>query len=379
LREILALPEDERQTRGLLDTPREIAQQPEAWKRTAEVVLDNLDLLQDFLQQHLVFTGAGTSHFIGLSLMGLFRRRGFVAEAIPSTEITIDVAGVLPPVGFGMVSFARSGNSPEGNYAFELVSRRPDVQHLVVTCNPDGTLFELAGGLPGAARLLLPPMTNDRGLAMTSSYTSMVIAGQGLALSDLPDLYEENVRRMARMAERVLEDYPDALAAVAARRPSRVLFLGTGTLQGAATEAHLKVQELTAGKVVAQAESFLGLRHGPMALIDENTVVVAFLSSGPKRRQYEVDLLAELRAKGLGAYTVAVADNAEGLSDLADLVVTLDPRAAEPLLDDLRPPVYVVVAQLLALFLSLEVGLTPDRPSAGVINRVVQGVTIYPD
>jgi tagatose-6-phosphate ketose/aldose isomerase len=133
LREILALPEDERQKRGLLDTPREIAQQPEAWKRTAEVVLDNLDLLQDFLQQHLVFTGAGTSHFIGLSLMGLFRRRGFVAEAIPSTEITIDVAGALPPVGFGMVSFARSGNSPEGNYAFELVSRRPDVQHLVVT------------------------------------------------------------------------------------------------------------------------------------------------------------------------------------------------------------------------------------------------------
>lgn len=380
LYQILGLSEAERQKRGLLDTPREIAHQPEAWLRTAEAVRENAGALKGFQAEKLVFSGAGTSHFIGLSLAGFFRRSGIQAEAVASTEITIDAAEALPPGNFGLVSFARSGNSPEGNHAFELVSRlRPEVRHLVITCNPEGTLYQLAGKHPGAVRLLLPPMTNDRGLAMTSSYTSMVMAGQGLsaALAGQLGLYSHRVERMAAMARHLLEEYPTALAEVAARRPARALFLGTGTLLGAATEAHLKVQEMTAGKVMARAESFLGLRHGPMALIDSETLVVAFLSSEPHRRRYELDLLREVRAKGLGAVTLAVADTAEGLTGLADVVVTVDPSGAEPLPDDLRPPVYVVAAQLLALFLSLEVGLAPDTPSAGVINRVVQGVTIY--
>ncbi|HYF92473.1 MAG TPA: SIS domain-containing protein [Symbiobacteriaceae bacterium] len=382
LQEILGLPEDRRARLGLLDTPREIAHQPEAWVKTAALVAGIAPDLAGFLQQPLVFSGAGTSHFIGLSLAGLFRRRGMHAEAVPSTEITVDATEALPPGRFGLVSFARSGNSPEGNHAFELVSRhRPEVRHLVITCNPEGTLYQLAGEKPGAVRLLLPAMTNDRGLAMTSSYTSMVVAGQGIALSGSA-AYVSQVERMAAMGQRVLEDCPMVLAEVAGRRPARALFLGTGTLLGAATEAHLKVQEMTAGRTVARAESFLGLRHGPMAMIDPETVVVAFLSSGPARRRYELDLLREVRAKGLGACTVVVADSAEGLgSGLADVVVEVDPQAgsAPPLADDFRPPVYVVAAQLLALFLSLEAGLAPDTPSAGVINREVQGVTIYPD
>lgn len=380
LEEILALSESEKLRRGLSDTPREIAHQPEAWRKTAEIILQQAPLLATFRPEQILFSGAGTSHFIGLSLAGLFRRLGRQAEAVASTEITVDPADALPPGNFGLVSFARSGNSPEGNQAFDLVSRlRPDAPHLVITCNPEGQLYQLAGQRPGAARVLLPAMTNDRGLAMTSSYTSMVIAGQGLAHADQPHLFVGYVNRLAEMAQRILSEYPSTLAEVTARRPGRALFLGTGTLLGAATEAHLKVQEMTSGRVMGRAESFLGLRHGPMAMIDPETLVVAFLSSHPARRRYELDLLRELRAKGLGMLTLAVADSADGLAGLADLVVEVDPTANQPLPDDVRPPVYVVVAQLLALFLSLELGLAPDTPSAGVINRVVQGVTIYPD
>lgn len=380
LQEILRLPEAERAKLGLLDTPREIAHQPEAWRKTAAVVLEQVPALTGYAPNRLVFTGAGTSHFIGLSLAGLFRRHGMSAEAVASTEIALDPGEALPPEPFGLVSFARSGNSPEGNHAFELVSRlRPETPHLVVTCNPDGTLYHLAGERPSALRLLLPPMTNDRGLAMTSSYTSMVVAGQGLAFarSGRMAAYQEEVERMAAAAQRVLDEAPTTLAEVAARRPARALFLGSGTLLGAATEAHLKVQEMTAGKVVARAESFLGLRHGPLAMVHADTLVVAFLSADARRRRYELDLLRELRAKGLGALTLAVSDSDEDLSGLADVVVTT--ALDQPLADDLRPPVYVVAAQLLALFLSLEMGLAPDLPSAGVINRVVQGVTIYPE
>jgi tagatose-6-phosphate ketose/aldose isomerase len=363
-----------------MDTPKEIAHQPEAWRKTAETVLQQASILNTFRAGQLIFSGAGTSHFIGLSLMGMFRRLGLHTEAIGSTEITIDPSDALPPGKFGMVSFARSGNSPDSNHAFELVSRlRPEAPHLVVTCNPAGKLYRLASEHRQAISLLLPAMTNDRGLAMTSSYTSMVVAGQGLALADQPHQFVANVHRMAEIAQSLLETYPTALAQVAAQKPGRALFLGTGTLLGAATEAHLKVQEMTAGKVMARADSFLGLRHGPMALVDPETLIVAFLSSQPARRRYELDLLRELREKHLGMVTLAVSDSGNDLTGLADIVIEVDKAANQPLPDDVRPPVYVVVAQLLALFLSLEMGLSPDNPSSGVINRVVQGVTIYTD
>ncbi len=384
LQQILALTHAEREARGLAHTPGEIAHQPEAWRQTARLVRTQAAELARFRQaaHRLVFSGAGTSHYIGLSLEGLFRRSGTPAVATPSTEIVADPAEALPPEGFGLLSFARSGNSPEGNEAFRLVARRrPEAPHLVITCNEQGELYRLAGEQSGAARLLLPAMTNDRGLAMTSSYTSMVMAGQGLALLDSLDTYEGLVERQAAMAERVLATAPGALAALAAKRPSRAVFLGTGTLRGAATEASLKLQEMTGGRVVGLPESFLGLRHGPMAAVDRDTLIVCFLSTAPERRRYELDLMRELRAKGLGQSVLAVADSGAGLEGLADVVVEVDPAPEGGALpDDLRPPVYVVVAQLLALFLSLEVGLKPDAPSeGGVINRVVQGVRIYSD
>ncbi len=384
LQEILALSPAQREARGLAHTPGEIAHQPEAWRQTASLVRRHAADLAKFkwAAPRLVFSGAGTSHYIGLSLEGLFRRTGLPAMAIASTEIVADPDEALPPEGFGLVSFARSGNSPEGNHAFRLVAgRRPMAPHLVITCNAQGELYRLAGELPGAVRLLLPAMTNDRGLAMTSSYTSMVVAGQGLALLDHLDTYEAQVERQAAMAQRLLETAPGALAPVAAHKPRRAVFLGTGTLLGAATEASLKVQEMTGGQVVGLAQSFLGLRHGPMAAIDSDTLVVCFVSSAPERRRYELDLVRELRAKQLGQTILAVADSAADLTGLADVVVEADPAAGgAPLPDDLRPPVYVVAAQILALFLSIEAGLKPDAPSAsGVINRVVQGVHIYTD
>ena len=56
--------------------------------------------------------------------------------------------------------------------------------------------------------------------------------------------------------------------------------------------------EMNAGEVWTLAESYLGLRHGPMSAIRPDTLVVAFLSSDPLVRAYERDLLARARPQG---------------------------------------------------------------------------------
>jgi tagatose-6-phosphate ketose/aldose isomerase len=103
-----------------------------------------------------------------------------------------------------------------------------------------------------------------------------------------------------------------------------------------------------------------------------------FLSNDSYARQYEMDLLRELRTDGVAARVVALSGrNApDGESSRQDWLTL--PAAAEASTLGLCFP-YVVFAQALAFLQSLTLGLRPDTPNArGVVNRVVQGVSIYP-
>ena len=143
--------------------------------------------------------------------------------------------------------------------------------------------------------------------------------------------------------------------------------------------AHLKVQELTDGKIICLCDTFLGIRHGPRAAIHDDTLVVCLLASDAHVRRYELDLVRSNRQQRLGMAHLVVADRSEGLVGLADGVVAFDPEGRLALPDHMVAPVHTMVGQLLGLFASLEHGLKPDAPSAGgAIHRVVQGVTIYP-
>ena len=382
LERILQQSAEDAERLGLEHMPREVNQQPQVWRQTAEYIISQKDKISDILGkgQQLILSGAGTSDYVGRSVETLLRKRlGKDVVSRPSTDLVTDPEGLFPKKPFVLVSFARSGNSPEGNAAFELANQlRPEfAHHIVVTCNPDGVLARLAKESKTPALLLLmPPETNDKALAMTSSYSSMVVAAQGFGYLDEPETYKSQVEQLAKGAEGFLAAAADPMEELAGEGFARGVFLGIGALFGAAWEGHLKVQEMTAGKVICKAESMLGLRHGSMAVVHDDTVVFTFLSSDPYVAKYELDLLREIKLKGIGYKTVAVCQKATTeVEELVDIV--LESKTELP--DFVLPPLFIVPAQLLALFKSLAFGLKPDNPSeGGVINRVVQGVQIYP-
>ena len=391
LQKLLDLSADEKARLGVEATPAEIAQQPEMWRDTARRFADAAPAIRRLLsdiglpggRSEIIFSGAGTSDFVGKCVQGpvtaAFKTRGL---ALPTTDIVTHPEFAFPGAHPGlMVSFARSGNSPESVAALDIaVAERPEVRHLVITCNAEGDLAQRAAALGERAyTLALHPKTNDRGLAMTSSFTSMVVAGLGLAHLDSTDEYVALVDRMATAGQAVLESMPEIAERLAKQEPQRGCFLGSGAAYGAAVESHLKLQEMTDGGLICFCDTFLGLRHGPRAAIHDDTVVVYFLASDPQVRRYELDLIRSNREQKVGLAHLIVADRADGLDALADDIVTFDPEGALGLPDTMLPPVYTVAGQLLGLFASLQRGLKPDAPSAGgVIHRVVQGVTIYP-
>ena len=383
LSRLLALSEGERVERGLVHTPREIRQQPATWRRTYEKFSAAAAGVRDFIARvepsSIYLVGAGTSDYIGRALASLLRREWRCeVQAVPSTDLLTDMDDyVIPGRPYLWVSFSRSGDSSEGVAVVEAaLERHPTVHHLIVTCNGEGRMAREFGGRSNVLLLVLDDAVNDRGLAMTSSFSNMLVAGQCLAhVRDLAS-YGTVVEELAARAEEFLGAAADAAAALAAERFTKFCFLGTGALRAVAVESALKVVELTAGRVYTWSESYLGVRHGPLSAVDAETLVVGFLSGDERRRAYELDLLREVKGKGLAGRIVAVWPGRE--SQAGEFDASLSLGLAKGFDDLYRPPLDVTFGQLLGLFSSLGQGLKPDTPSPkGAISRVVAGVQIH--
>jgi tagatose-6-phosphate ketose/aldose isomerase len=392
---ILMLSEAEREARGLVHTPQEISQQPDTWWRSYEDLSQLAPELETLLKRAGVFEdledlqarpavfliGAGTSDYIGRTIATLLRRIWQCEVcAIPSTDLLTCLDDyVIAGKSYVWVSFSRSGDSSEGVALLEsALDRRPEIHHIIVCCNGEGRMAHILSERDNVRRIILDDAVNDRGLAMTSSFSNMVVAGQCLAhLQDLAT-YGVTLDALIMAGRKFLPEAAESAAEAVAEGFRKICFLGSAALHAVAVESALKVLELTAGRIVTFSESFLGVRHGPLSAIDQETLVVGFISGDVRRRSYELDLLEEVRDKEL-AKSILVITPRVGLEDekrLAKIgnILPLELSVA----DYYRPPVDVFIGQLLALFSSVRLGLKPDAPSpCGAISRVVSGVRIY--
>lgn len=361
-------------------TAREIAQQAGVWPQIDALVAGQRGAIDAFLapllarpELRIVMAGAGTSAFIGECLAPGLLRQGRRAEAVPTTDLVSGPGSYFQRAAPTLVvSFGRSGSSPESVAAVALADQLVDeVYHLVITCNEAGQLYRMTQDRANALAILLPDATHDRGFAMTTSFTSMLLAA-ALAFRVL----EPGVTaQLAQAAEQVGARALPLLTVLVERDFKRVVYLGSNELRGLAREASLKLLELTDGQVVALHDSPLGFRHGPKTIVDSQTLVVVLLSNDPQTRRYDLDLLRELRSDGragrvlalsgqLDAVTVGDGFVFDGAGDTLDLALALP---------------YIVFCQSFAFLRSLSMGVRPDTPSmSGTVNRVVQGVTVYP-
>jgi tagatose-6-phosphate ketose/aldose isomerase len=374
--------EAEQKQRGYFYTLKEICQQPWTWLSTCERMTALRDSLVGSMSgiKNLVFTGSGSSEYAGDCVrLPLQNELAVCVESVSGGTLLIHGAKALPNDRPGLlVSLARSGNSPESTGAVKiLLESERAYRHLIVTCNEAGSLARTWRDHKDVLVVALPPETNDESLVMTSSFTNLTLAARFLGLLDRPEAYRKLCAAQSRICRDLLSTYVDVLSRIASTEFRRAVFLGSGTRYSAAREASLKMLEMTSGRVTTLSESFLGLRHGPMSFVHEDTLVVCQLSSEPRTRAYELDLLAELDRKKLGLCKVIIGEGVpESAGRVGDEMIQC-PGLGE-LGDDDGAIIFVVVAQLLAFFRCLEEGLHPDSPSeGGVISRVVESFPLH--
>jgi tagatose-6-phosphate ketose/aldose isomerase len=362
-------------------TIREIGHQSEVWGEVADIVTESKERLESFLAPilahddvRIILTGAGTSAFVGeIAAPALSKRLGKTVEAIASTDLVSSPSDYFaedrPTL---LVSFARSGNSPESVAATSLATDLlSDIHHLIVTCDASGALARHHDGRSDSNVVLMPERANDRSFAMTSSFSSMLLA----ALLVLGGSGTDLVEPLSAAAAKLFQEWQGPLRELAHSGYERVVYLGSGTLKGLARESALKLLELTAGQVVTYFDSSLGFRHGPKAVLNDQTLVIVYLSADPYTRLYDLDLVAELRSTQPAGSVQVV--SAGPVPDADDSSWEIDGLQGIP--DEFLAVVFISVAQILGLSFALQIGTTPDNPfPSGDVNRVVTGVTVYP-
>ena len=372
---------------GGAHTAKEIAGQPNLWLKTFDLFNSLKNDLEQFFTKikniqnlEVIFAGAGTSAFIGDALAPVFEKNmNIVSKAVPTTDIVTH-----PDYYFKretptlLVSFARSGNSPESVKTVQLANKIvKNIFHLVITCNEEGNLAKIISGSENNFLFLLPEESNDKSLAMTGSFTSMLLTG--ILISHLfnknIDL-EFEVNKLHNYGNAVLNKYLARLSDVANVKFNRAVFLGSGPFGGAARESHLKLQELTNGKIICKFDSFLGFRHGPKAVMNNETLILFIFSNNEYAQKYEIDLANSIETGENAALKIGVMeDDIEGIDADLKIILNDDERKIS---EEFLLPVSVLPAQIIGFFKSLKFGLQPDNPSEnGMISRVVEGVNLY--
>ena len=372
---------------GGFNTTTEIKQQPELWLDTLNIYKENLEAIESFLAEaramgegrlSVVFTGAGTSDYAGDTCAPYLRHAGdtklYDFKPIATTDIVSAPRDFLnPDEPTVVVSFARSGNSPESLAAVQVAKTFvKNVKFINITCAPEGKLAVESEGDADQLTLLIP-RANDKGFAMTGSYSCMTLLST--LIFDTASLEQKTawVEAAAKLGEDVVARESE-IAEFLSGDFNRVTYLGSGSFVGLAQEAQLKILELAHGLVATSWDSCMGYRHGPKSFVDDKTIVFVYMNNDEYTRQYDLDILNEINGDQIAAKTIAIQQ--DGATKFDGTSFTL---AGEALPEGYLALPFVMVAQVISLLNSVRVGNTPDTPSpSGTVNRVVKGVTIHP-
>ena len=372
-----------------LNTAKEIIQQPDTWRESVKNLIKNKIEIKSFIDSFLskkefriILTGAGTSAFAGEVcepyLTSLLNKR---VEAIATTDLVASPKSYfikgMPTL---LISFARSGNSPESVHAVNLATQLvDDLYQIVITCNENGKLAKNTVNDEKSLLLLMPPQTNDLGFAMTSSFTTMVLNAMAVFNINNIENFSSDVDKLSNSVNDFIENNIEKVTSLSNEDFERIVYLGSSTSKGIARESALKVLELTAGKVNASYDTPLGFRHGPKSVVDDETVSVIYISNDEYTRKYDLDLAKEMLAHKKNDKVVIVGDNIEeDILNKADYVFNVENINYNVENKVLLPLQQIIFGQMLSFLKSVNLGITPDNPCpTGEVNRVVQGVILH--
>lgn len=333
----------------------EIHSQPETWKLIIKRFKEKEQNLKVFLKDKdtFIFSGCGSGHNASVHFRNIgdfFLKKAcyayqaseinFYAKEIYSKGNNKDTVTFL---------FSRSGNTTEVIGALEQIRKNNLSSIFGITCYEDSLLYknsDLTFSLIDA---------NEKAVATTRSLTSMNLLSILVCNSLSTDNnLTESIAKLPDFGEKVIKNFEELSKRIGETEKINKFFILSNTPNfGIARESKLKLLEMT----LSWADCFntLDFRHGPKAVVDENSLVVIFLSDSAF--DYELSIAEEM--KELGGNLLIFGDKVpKKFYSLTNNIVDLGENISEWV----RGILFLPVIQLLSYYKAIKKGLDPDNP-----------------
>jgi len=334
-------------------TESEILSQCDALKQTAAELERARGGIRAFFNvkkySKFIFTGCGSSYCVAKSAAAAMTLYGGVPSyAVSSGDLFLNAGRYAPQFAdAALVSFSRSGATSEVRLAVEkFLFIAPDAPYLSV-CETAGSVLSKMAGL--SVEL---PWAYDESVCQTRSVSNMYLAG--IALSGIlsgDSRITESLQEAIDDGDEFINTHGPEMKRLAAKNWDRAVVLADGELEGIGEEAALAFKEIC--MVPSNYYHFMDVRHGPIVLIDEKTLVLAAFSPGDSA--YQSKLIDDLKQKR--ATVIALCD--ENQTSAADYTAHA-PRGACFAAYGLP---LVFLAQLVAFHKALLNSINPDEPN----------------
>lgn len=338
---------------------KEIHEQPELMRNLTQYYFagegkEALERVSQYKAQRIYLSACGTAAYAGLVVRDYLES----INRIPSSvELASEFRYRNPILREGDVGiFVSQSGETADTLAAQSLCKKAGVKTLSIV-NVDGsTLFR------DCDDNLLIRAGIEIGVASTKAFTQQALTGRLLSAALAGDLKDDGKKmvlsgKFALLAERVdrLLVQSDSIKTVAEAIYNKkgFFYTGRGAYFPIALEGALKLKEIA--YVHAEGYAAGELKHGPIALIDEEMVNIALV--GPELFEKTVSNVQEIKARKGIIVSIGPRGNEE-LMALSDYYVPLDFEGLEEL-----SPLYVnVVNQLLAYYMAKFKGTDIDKP-----------------
>jgi glutamine---fructose-6-phosphate transaminase (isomerizing) len=327
---------------------KEIHEQPEAVKNTLFEVAEVEKVVSNFPKfKRVTFVACGTSYHASMVGKYLFEGlMGLPTDVMLASEFEF-AADALDPESL-VIFISQSGETADTLKALRIANKKAETLAIVnvlgstATREADHVLFTRAGPEIGVAA------TKTYISQLTCIYLLAACMGKNQELLNKLQLVPEYMKTVLLDEDKIKEmadKYKDA---------QDFFFIGRGFSYPTAMEGALKLKEITYihGEGYAAGE----LKHGPLALIDDDIPVVAVVPPGASHDR-TLSNVEEVKARGAKIIGLGSSDD-DVLSFEAHDMIEFIPEIHELI----SPLIYVVPLQLLSYYISVARGIDPDKP-----------------
>lgn len=322
---------------------------------------------QSFIRQQLhdvLILGCGTSLFAGEAVSRFFQEHGYETQSMDAAEFATSSFTVKPSTL--VIPISQSGTTADVLAAMEKVKAAGAVSFGLINV-PGSKLTSYGSGM----YLHAGPET---GVASTKAFTAQVLSGALLALAlaqegrlNAPHVaaFMTRARTLSAAITSILSEADEYKAiGQSLKDVPRMLYIGRGYGLAVAKEGALKMMEIA--RIPSLGMSAAAMKHGPIALVDDATAVVAVCLRDPKVPElYDLTLSNVEQVLARKGRVIIVAEAGD------ERVATLGPKGQHPERVIYVPPVHygvlsaitaMIPLQLLALSAAEARGMNVDQP-----------------